>query len=442
MRILFTPAGDTDPVRGYHDGAILHILRHYEVDKVIVLLTKDMEEKEKSFHCYSRGIAQLCPDCVASFINCGITEPQDFEELTVIQNEFDKAFNDVQHQGAQWLLNVSSGTPQIKTVMTFLALDYSPHTKAIQVVNPAKKSNRDNSPWNTEEELADMLSHNEDDKPEAPNRTSEPPLLLLKKHSVKLQVVSLISNYEYHGALQLVSSNPALFTDVTKKLVEHAALRKDLMWRDAYKCVEEYKGNALIEIPDDFSEYFQVMELCQRKKQLPEFMLKLSPLLTELGKKYLESIEGFCLNDCGYPQTRAGLNQQIRITCSKLGKHYPDLLAFLNKNFKKGFRDCSLTFNLTVLMCEFFKTTKLGGDKRHLEISELFSQLRQVEENVRNPLAHNLTNITDKEVIRITGMDSTDILKRLHKIVALVRGEDIQCKYDCINEYILDSLKE
>ncbi len=64
-----------------------------------------------------------------------------------------------------------------------------------------------NSPWNTEEELADMLSHNEDDKPEAPNRTSEPPLLLLKKHSVKLQVVSLISNYEYHGALQLVSSN-------------------------------------------------------------------------------------------------------------------------------------------------------------------------------------------------------------------------------------------
>ena len=29
MKILFTPAGDTDPVRGYHDGGMLHILRHY-----------------------------------------------------------------------------------------------------------------------------------------------------------------------------------------------------------------------------------------------------------------------------------------------------------------------------------------------------------------------------------------------------------------------------
>lgn len=62
MRILFTPAGDTDPVRGYHDGAILHILRHYPTDKVILFLTKDMEEKEAAMQCYTRGIASVAPD--------------------------------------------------------------------------------------------------------------------------------------------------------------------------------------------------------------------------------------------------------------------------------------------------------------------------------------------------------------------------------------------
>ena len=62
MRILFTPAGDTDPVRGFHDGAILHILRHYSVDKVILFLTKDMEEKEAAMHCYTRGIQSVAPD--------------------------------------------------------------------------------------------------------------------------------------------------------------------------------------------------------------------------------------------------------------------------------------------------------------------------------------------------------------------------------------------
>ena len=52
MTILFTPAGDTDPVRGFRDGAILHILRHYpQVEKVILFLTKEMEEKENKEKC-------------------------------------------------------------------------------------------------------------------------------------------------------------------------------------------------------------------------------------------------------------------------------------------------------------------------------------------------------------------------------------------------------
>ena len=69
MRILFTPAGDTDPVRGYHDGAILHILRHYPADKVILFLTKDMEEKESEMHCYTRGIASVAPDVTVEILD-------------------------------------------------------------------------------------------------------------------------------------------------------------------------------------------------------------------------------------------------------------------------------------------------------------------------------------------------------------------------------------
>ena len=442
MRILFTPAGDTDPVRGYHDGAILHILRHYEIDKVIVLLTKDMEEKEETLQCYSRGIAKVSPNSLVSFINSGITEPQDFEKLIIIQNEFDKVFNEAEHIGAEWLLNVSSGTPQIKTVMTFLALDYSPCAKAIQVVSPEGKSNRDNSPWRTQEELEDMFLRNEDDEPDASDRTSEPPLLLLKKHSIRLQIVPLIKNYEYSGALQLIKNNPVLFSDNTERLVKHAAFRKDLMWQEAYKCIGDYKGIPLIDKVDDISEYFQVMELCQRKKQLSEFVLKLSPILTELGKKYLESLDGFSFNDCSVPQTRAGLNQQVRITRQKLKKNFPEMLSFFDKSFKEEFRSCSLTFNLIVLMCEYFKNKGLTGDERHQKISMLFDQLRHVEENVRNPVAHNLTNITEDEIVRITGMDSKDILARLRQVVTLVLGEAVPCFYDRLNEYIMDSMKE
>ena len=57
MRILFTPVGDTDPVRGYHDGGTLHILRHYApVDRICVFLTKEREEKKAGSDCYTKRL--------------------------------------------------------------------------------------------------------------------------------------------------------------------------------------------------------------------------------------------------------------------------------------------------------------------------------------------------------------------------------------------------
>ena len=45
--ILFTCAGTTDPVRGGHDGGILHIMRHYRPEKVYLFLSKEMVDYEK-----------------------------------------------------------------------------------------------------------------------------------------------------------------------------------------------------------------------------------------------------------------------------------------------------------------------------------------------------------------------------------------------------------
>lgn len=48
MRILYTPVGDTDPIRGCYDGGMLHIVRHYNPDMAVLVLSKDMEQKEAS----------------------------------------------------------------------------------------------------------------------------------------------------------------------------------------------------------------------------------------------------------------------------------------------------------------------------------------------------------------------------------------------------------
>lgn len=104
MKILFTPAGDTDPVRGYHDGGMLHILRHYApVGRVFVFLTKEMEDKEAESGCYTKGIQKVAPQCKIEFIRSGITEPHIYERLTVLQDVFREKYG--QYPDEEWLLN-------------------------------------------------------------------------------------------------------------------------------------------------------------------------------------------------------------------------------------------------------------------------------------------------------------------------------------------------
>ena len=443
MRILFTPAGDTDPVRGYHDGAILHILRHYPADKVILFLTKDMEEKENEMHCYTRGIASVAPEVPVEILRSGITEPQKYEKLTAIQDAFASAYD--AHPEAEWLLNVSSGTPQIKTVMALLALDY-PRTKAIQVPSPERKSNRGNHPCRTADELVEMLDCNEDAEPGAVNRCEEPPLLLLKRHGLLRQVTSLVRNYEYAGALQIVRQNKNCFSPISEKLLQHAALRRDLMWKEANKVIAQYEGKPLIEGAGDFSEYFQVMEMRQRKKQYPEFIVKLSPILASLGMQYIQKIPGFTLSEIGYwKKDRAG-NQIFYIDRERMNQNWRGLVSYLENAFGGMLRPGPIYFSLIVLISEYLEEGKLHGNEKHSQITRLFKELRSVEESVRNPIAHEITNMSDERIQSLTknavgkGLSSKEILQRLHELARLIRGSDIRWTYDELNDKIIKSL--
>lgn len=443
MRILFTPAGDSDPVRGYHDGAILHILRHYPADKVILFLTKDMEEKEAAMQCYTRGIASVAPDVPVEILRSGITEPQKYEKLTAIQDAFASAYD--AHPEAEWLLNVSSGTPQIKTVMALLALDY-PRTKAIQVPSPERKSNRGNHPCRTADELIEMLDCNEDAEPGAVNRCEEPPLLLLKRHGLVRQVTSLVRNYEYAGALQIVRQNKNCFSPISEKLLQHATLRRDLMWKEANKVIAQYEGKPLIEGAGDFSEYFQVMEMRQRKKQYPEFIVKLSPVLAALGMQYIQKIPCFVLTDIGYwKKDRAG-NQIFFIDRERMNQNWPGLVSYLEMNLRGMLRTGPIYFSLIVLICEYLEEGNLRSNEKHSRITRLFKELRSVEESVRNPIAHEITNMNDEKLESLTanvvgkGLSSKEILQHLHEVTRLIRGSDIRWTYDTLNDKIIKSL--
>lgn len=44
-KYLFSPVGNTDPIKYFHDGSLLHICRHYQPDVVYLYLSKEMIEE-------------------------------------------------------------------------------------------------------------------------------------------------------------------------------------------------------------------------------------------------------------------------------------------------------------------------------------------------------------------------------------------------------------
>lgn len=449
MRILFTPAGDTDPVRGYRDGAILHILRHYKIDKVILALTKDMEEKEKTMGCYAKGIESVSPRTPLEYKLTGITEPHLFEPLTMVQDIFEEAYQ--AYPDAEWLVNISSGTPQLKTVMALLALDY-PHTKAIQVASPEGQSNRGNQACSTVEELVEMIELNEDNEEGAKNRCEEPPLHLLKRHGLTRQIISLVENYEYAGALQIVRQNKDCgFAEETEKLLQHAVYRRDLMWKEANKVISSYEGKPLLDNPDDFTEYFRVMEMRAKKKQYPEFIVKLSPVLMQLGLKYLKELPAFHLDRCGYQDRKSRI---FKLDRDKIQANYPSLLSYIESRLMKSFYGGPIYFTHIVWICAYLKENECKGDSQHEKVAAIFEKLRIVEERTRNPVAHEITNLTDAKIREFTarseekspgipgGLSTDDIMKLLREAVRLVRGRDIRWNYDDLNATIIGSLRK
>lgn len=455
MKILFTPAGDTDPVRGYHDGGMLHILRHYApVGRVFVFLTKEMEDKEAESGCYTKGIQKVAPQCKIELIRSGITEPHIYERLTVLQDVFREKYG--QYPDEEWLLNLSSGTPQMKSVMSLIGLDY-PQVKAIQVFSPEKGSNNKSHPEKTPEMLEMLYHFNDDDDPSSSNRCNEPELSLLKKHSVKMQIISLVRNYEYEGALQLLRQNRHLFSDISEKLLRHAVCRRNLMWKDANKIISSYKGSPLISKAGDFEEFFRVMELRQRKKQLYEFIVKTTPICTKLATDYAISLEQrtlFDLNACSEIRRDEDGDVRYVLKREKIGRYNNTLLEHLNHKYKRsgGFKDSDLSISNMECICGWIIDFGISSNERDIEIKKIFARLSIVSENIRNKVAHKIVmNLTENIIrewskgkersgIADAGLDSRDILNYLHRASDLIRNQKFQWDYGELNNSIIDSL--
>lgn len=441
--VLFSPVGTHDPI-GVVDkdgkpseGSMLHIIRHYKPDAVYLYITKELNYNDNR---YEKAIKKFNPDCEVKEIISELDD-DDVNSYDAFIEDFRKYITEIydkyNKKGYEILLNVASGTPQMKSNL-ILEVITNNNTKLIpvQVYTPTKEKN-----------FKDIFKFEDLDKIDIEkeyknNRCKEPRILSFKRAKIQSQIESLIENYEYSSAHKLFIEDrkdiSQLFNDDLKKILHHAYLRVNLKYDEANKIIN-LQNKGLTDAENELLEYYYVMKLKYKKEELSDFILRISPFATDLLFYYLRE---------NVPQ----LKKNKVLKYSENGKQIcieksPDInliniynrIYNKNKEFKKEDNFISLARLITIK--DYYKNK---NNNINANVCKLFDKIRNIEKNVRNDVAHRMINITEQFINEKVGLSSEDILKKNEELLKIVipKININNFIYDEINNKIIELLQK
>ena len=152
--ILFSPVGGTDPIsmNNCRDGSMLHICRQYRPTRVILYMSQEVLENQAADDRYRYALRKLFELQKREHVEiCEIERP----ELTSV-HEFDYFYEDFRNiigtifasmdETDRLLINVSSGTPAMKSGLLVLQTMGGFPAAAIQGAPPQGPAAEANSP--------------------------------------------------------------------------------------------------------------------------------------------------------------------------------------------------------------------------------------------------------------------------------------------------------
>lgn len=439
MRIFFSPLGDTDPVRGCYDGAMLHIVRHYQPERIVLFYTHDMAEKERHDHRYTRAVQRLAPECQIEEVFTEIRDAHLYESFSRILPQEVLRIRET-YPGSTLLLNLSSGTPQMKTVLAMLASDME-HCIGVQVAAPARHSNRANEATQDAEDIDALLENNFDNEEGAENRCEEPPLSAFHYYAERSRILSLIDSYEYAAAGK-IARRSALVPSEASLLLSHAERRSMLLTEEAKAVLREYEGKKLFPFTgktEELVEYFLMMQIDQETGRLSNLMLRMIPFLYEFLREYTAKNLTIPIRSLCEPRNGGRWLVRERLTVQE-----KELLAALDREFPYGYRDQPLSFYLLSLCCTYAgEAQRIRDAKLHTAVMVELESIADIRQ-LRNEAAHEIVNVTEDQFRQKVGMGSQEAVSCFCRMLALVYGDKVRAMrsaYRDLNAWIGQALE-
>ena len=439
MRILYTPVGDTDPIRGCYDGAMLHIVRHYNPDMAILVLSKEMEQKEVANHRFTKALKHVKADLDIKLIHTGLEEVHRIDTLQPFVDHFYEMVSE--YPDAEILINLSSGTPQMKLIMSYLSVEHDA-VRGIQVDSPQRGSNRSEPAVNDDEDIEIVIENNFDDQADSENRCHEPQMGYIKRNNIKQSIHTLIASYKYKEAISAYHSYKRSFEDGVANdvlpLLEHAQLRLGLDYDGALKKSRKVGSISLSFLFADkevrkLHEFLMLMEVRLKQGQIEDFILKTTPFMYELMRYYFT--KELHVN---WRQIEKKTSKGIRLDMVVFEKQYPKLYKSWKANTHTPFlQEVQLSFYHMLHMLE----------EQDIVDSLLLKQLkeiRRIEQKIRNKMAHEVVVFTEQDICKAAEIQSLQsFFHQIKGVFFIITGQAKQNKliYDVINQYVLEQIQ-
>lgn len=201
MRVLISAVGDTDPFRNFHDGALIHIARKYRPEKVILIFSEHTAKKQGNIE---KALFSISPNYEPEFIiHDSIISDNEVHIFDVMFQRFSDILQEYYTKEDEFILNLSSATPQIKSALFVINRLNGINVKAVQVSSPEHASN-ENIGHDNDENIDELIEVNEDNKVNFIDRTIEDNAEKFSQALLKKTARDFIEKFDYKAALDIL----------------------------------------------------------------------------------------------------------------------------------------------------------------------------------------------------------------------------------------------
>ncbi|MDD4593222.1 MAG: hypothetical protein PHG06_22810 [Parabacteroides sp.] len=448
-KILFSTLGMTDPIKNDYDGPLLHIMRNYKPQKVYLFMTKRVCELANQDDRYRLQATNLCKKegFTCEIIELRYEEVDNPQQFDIFYPIFEKELIDIYNAnpGYQILINLSSGTPQMKSTCHLLALTAPFPVVPIQVTTPNERENYGSPDYDVERSWKDNLDNHPELEPK--NRAQQVELENLRYMFLREAAISNIEAYNYNAALNILKEVQDFVSEDVIRLLMAAQHRKNMALKEAEK-ESQLANYDLFPVKSgdakELFEYLLLLGLQQKSGQLMDFVRGISPALSRLFECFLQEKCGRRLKKDYCVQSYSDPGHWL-MKRDKLEKKDPLLLAYYDMKFTPGLRDSDLSCSTLLPMIEF--DCGVGGRFPNEAALKKAQDMRNVENKIRNPAAHNITAVKEERFTRVVGISSERLLKDMQWMFKYTYPNyfpadvDVWDSYSKMNEQIIGRLK-